>query len=329
VSDGWVGGQWAGDVSAGEVERLPHGRDAALSRSGADDGRPAAGTPVVRLRGVGVTVDGATILAGVDLDLAEREHLVVLGPNGSGKTTLLRVLATLRYPSRGQATVLGTRFGAGDLRALRPRIGLVSVALDPLLRVRASALALVAAARQGATWPGRDTLADPGRVAAARRALARVGAGHLDDRRLDTLSQGERQRVRIARALAAEPALLLLDEPFAGLDLGGREALLGDLDAILGEPDGPTVVLVTHHLEEVPTGVPTALLLRGGRPVAQGPARDVLADEPVSAAFALPLTVTADGGRYAVRLRAPVAPFGKGPRALTDAEVSVQHRAEP
>jgi iron complex transport system ATP-binding protein len=258
---------------------------------------------VARLRGVGVTVDGATILADVDLDLAAHGHLAVLGPNGAGKTTLLRVLATLRYPTRGETTVLGTTFGRGDLRALRPRIGFVSVAIDPLLQVRAPALPLVAAAVQGATWPGRDVLADPGRVAAARRALARVGAGHLADRRVDTLSQGERQRVRIARALAPDPALLLLDEPFAGLDLGGREALLADLDGVLAEPEGPTAVLVTHHLEELPTAIRTALLLRDGRPVAAGAAEDVLADGPISAAYGLPLTVSAHHGRYSVRHR--------------------------
>jgi iron complex transport system ATP-binding protein len=259
---------------------------------------------VARLRGVGVTVDGATILAGVDLDLAARAHLAVLGPNGAGKTTLLRVLATLRYPTRGEARVLGTTFGRGDLRALRPRIGFVSVALDPLLQVRAPALPLVAAAVEGTTWPARDVLADPQRVAAARRALVRVGAGHLADRRVDTLSQGERQRVRIARALAPEPALLLLDEPFAGLDLGGREALLADLDGLLAEPDGPTAVLVTHHLEELPTAIRAALLLRDGRPVvAAGPVAQVLTDGPISAAYGLPLAVSAQDGRYHVRKR--------------------------
>lgn len=269
----------------------------------ADDAARAAEPPVARLRGVGVTVDGATILRDVDLDVGVREHLAVLGPNGAGKTTLLRVLATLRYPTRGEATVLGTTFGHGDLRELRPRIGFVSVALDPLLRERAAALPLVAAAAQGTTWPGRDVLADPARVAAAERALARVGAGHLASRRVDTLSQGERQRVRIARALAPDPDLLLLDEPFAGLDLGGREALLADLDGLLAESTGPTVVLVTHHLEELPTGIHSAALLRAGRPVASGAAAQVLTDAAVSAAFGLELVVTASDGRYTVRRR--------------------------
>ncbi len=259
--------------------------------------------PLAVLHGVGVTIGGAPILADVDLDLAVRGHLVVLGPNGSGKTTLLAVLATQRYPTRGTARVLGTTFGRGDLRALRPRIGFVSVAVDPLLRVRAPALPLVAAAARGVTWPGPDALDDPAVAAAARRALLRTGAAHLEARRYDTLSQGERQRVRIARALAIDPELLLLDEPFAGLDLGGRESLLADLDDLLADPDAPTVVLVTHHLEEVPTGVVAGLLLRGGRPVALGPVAEVLADAPVSRAFDLDVEVSRRHGRFTARVR--------------------------
>jgi iron complex transport system ATP-binding protein len=259
--------------------------------------------PVVALEDVGVTIGGSTILEGVTLAIGRREHTAVLGPNGSGKTTLLRVLASYRYPTRGTVTVLGARFGRTDLRDLRPRIGLVSVGLDPLLEVRAAALPLVAASRLGATWPPPRVLDDAETAAAARLALQRVGAGHLADRRVDTLSQGERQRVRIARALAPEPELLLLDEPFAGLDLGGRESLLADLDAVLAEPDGPTVVLVTHHLEELPRGVAAAVLLREGRVVADGPAAEVLTDGPVSACFGLPVEVGATGGRFHARAR--------------------------
>jgi iron complex transport system ATP-binding protein len=257
----------------------------------------------VSLRGVGVRVDGATILDGVDLDVGRGEHLAVLGPNGSGKTTLLRVLSTYRYPTRGSATVLGTTFGRGDLRSLRPRIGFVSTALDELLHLRAAVLPLVAVARHGGTWAPPDVLEDPLVRAAAERALARVGVAHLAARRVDTLSQGERQRVRIARALVIDPELVLLDEPFAGLDLGGRESLLADLDGLLREPDAPTVVLVTHHLEELPTGIRGAMLLRGGRVVAGGPVADVLADGPVSEAFGLPLRIRESGGRWSATVR--------------------------
>ncbi|GGI09025.1 ABC transporter ATP-binding protein [Egicoccus halophilus] len=261
----------------------------------------AEASPVVELCGVGVRVDGARLLHGVQLALAAGEHLAVLGPNGSGKTTLLRVLSTYRFPSDGDASVLGVRFGAADLRPLRASVGFVSTALDDLLHVRADALPLVAAARRGSLWPAPGILDDPQVRATAQRALERVGAGHLAGRRVDTLSQGERQRVRIARALVAEPALLLLDEPFAGLDLGGRESLLRDLDALLDEPGGPTTVLVTHHLEELPRGIRRALLLREGTVVAQGPVGEVLRNGPVSACFGLPVAVESVGGRFTAR----------------------------
>ncbi len=253
---------------------------------------------IAALRGVGVTVNGATILDDVDLDVDARGHLAVLGPNGAGKTTLLRILSTYLYPTRGSATVLGMTFGRGDLRELRPRIGFVSVGLDPLTHERAAAFPLVAVARQGGLWPPPGILDDPELRDAALAALGRVGAVHLAERRVDTLSQGERQRVRIARALVAEPELLLLDEPFAGLDLGGRESLLADLDALLADVDGPTVVMVTHHLEELPTGIVAALLLRGGRTLAGGGVDQVLTDAAVSAAFGLPIAVRRRAGRW-------------------------------
>jgi iron complex transport system ATP-binding protein len=211
---------------------------------------------------------------------------------------LLRVLSTYQYPTRGSATVLGTTFGRGDLRELRPRIGFVSVGLDPLTHERAAALPLVAVARQGGLWPPPGILDDPVVREASLAALDRVGASHLAERRVDTLSQGERQRVRIARALVADPDLLLLDEPFAGLDLGGRESLLADLDALLAEADGPTVVMVTHHLEELPTGIVAALLLRGGTTVVGGAAEDVLTDPNVSDTFGLPIAVRRQAGRW-------------------------------
>lgn len=258
---------------------------------------------VVQLRDVGVTIGGSAILSGVSLDLQARQHLAVLGPNGAGKTTLLRILSTYRFPTSGEATVLGTTFGRGDLRDLRRRVGLVSVGLDPLTHERAAALPLVAVARRGGLWPPKDILDDPELAGAAEGALARVGAAHLADRRVDTLSQGERQRVRMARALATDPELLLLDEPFAGLDLGGREALLLDVERLLTDPDGPTVVLVTHHLEELPTAVGSALILREGRQLAAGPAEEVLTDVIIGSAFNLDVEVRRHRGRWSATAR--------------------------
>lgn len=259
---------------------------------------------VARFEGVGVSVAGSTILDDVDLVIDAGRHLAVLGPNGAGKTTLLRVLATYHFPTRGRAEVLGVRFGAGDLRQVRPQVGLVSVALDGLERARARVDWILAAAHHGSTWPTRDPLAqDPALAGRVHDALARLGVADLASRRLDTLSQGERQRVRIARALSLGPRLLLLDEPFAGLDLGGRERLLSDLDVLLAAPDAPTVVMVTHHLEELPVGIADALLLRDGQVVAGGRVDEVLRDEAVSDAFGLPIRVRALDGRFSAVAR--------------------------
>jgi iron complex transport system ATP-binding protein len=252
------------------------------------------------LQDVAVRIGGAVLLGGVTLRVPTGRHLALLGPNGSGKTTLLRVLATRLYPSAGSAEVLGVRFGRDDLRAARTRVGLVSVALDELDRARARVDHLVAAAATGSTWPTGDpfTSGPEGLERRVARALGRVGIAHLATRRVDTLSQGERQRVRIARALSLEPELLLLDEPFAGMDLAGRELLVADLDRLLAEPGGPTVVLVTHHLEELPVGIADVALVRSGRLVAHGPVASTLTDAHVSAAFGLPVRVRGEGGRY-------------------------------
>lgn len=266
-------------------------------------GAPAAlaavvGAPAVVARDVDVVEGGTTILSGVSLEVPRGEHLAVLGPNGAGKTTLLRVLSTYRFPTRGTVDLLGHRLGRIEVRRLRPRIGLVSVALDPLVDPVDVRL-LVAGSTVGATHPPPEVLADPAVVAAAEHALQRVGAGHLATRRVDTLSQGERQRVRTARALASGPDLLLLDEPFAGLDVGGREQLLADLDQLLGEPGGPTVVLVSHHLEELPTQLRRAVLLSGGAAVASGPIEQVVTSVQLSAVFGVDLRVErADDGRW-------------------------------
>jgi len=265
------------------------------------------GAPLVAmLDGVTVRIGGATLVEDLSLSIPRGQHLALLGPNGSGKTTVLQVLATRRYPSAGQVEVLGIRSGRDDLRQARTRIGLVSVALDELDRARARVDHLVAAAASGSTWPVGDPFlaarTAPGGSeqlrARVERSLARAGVLGLAARRIDTLSQGERQRVRIARALSLDPELLLLDEPFGGLDLGGREQLVADLDRLLAETHGPTVVLVTHHLEELPVGIADVALVRDGRMVATGPVATTLDDANVSAAFGVAVTVRGEHGRY-------------------------------
>lgn len=249
---------------------------------------------------VRVRIGGATLLDGVSVEVARGRHLALLGPNGSGKTTILRVLSTRLYPSAGAVEVLGVRFGRDDLRAARTRVGLVSVALDQMDRARARVDHLVAAAATGSTWPMGDPFATgpDGLADRVMRALERVGIAQLAERRIDTLSQGERQRVRIARALSLDPELLLLDEPFGGMDLAGRELLVADLDRLLTEPDGPTVVLVTHHLEELPRRIADVALVRDGRIVAHGSIGTTLTDSSVSSAFGIPVRVREDEGRW-------------------------------
>lgn len=258
-------------------------------------------TVTARLEAVEVVRDGRTILGPLDLEVARRDHHAVLGPNGSGKTTLLRILSTYLHPTRGTVEVLGGRFGRVDLRTLRGRVGVVSAGIVGLLHRVGTVDDLVAAARHGATRPVPGIDADD--RAAAGRALERVGADHLLDRVCRTLSQGEWQRVQIARALVSEPELLLLDEPFAGLDLGGREALVADVARVMDEADGPTVVLVTHHVEEVPDAVQGAVLLRHGRAVASGRSLEVLTSAAVSDTFGVDVAVDHDAGRYRARIR--------------------------
>lgn len=254
----------------------------------------------VALADVAVRRDGRSLVDGVSLEVHRDRPMVLLGPNGAGKTTLLRLMATRLFPTSGSVRVLGVEFGRGDLRDLRSRIGFASVAMDPLLPATQPVIDLVAAARHGHLRRDHRITGTSDREAAVD-ALARIGVADLADRRARTCSQGEWQRVQIARALVARPDLLLLDEPCAGLDLGAREHLLDDLAGLLAAPDAPVTVLVTHHLSEIPVGVTDATLVRAGRVVAAGAVDDVLVDEAVSATFDLAVTVQRDGQRFAAR----------------------------
>ena len=252
---------------------------------------------VLHLSGVSVLRDGATLLDAVDWDVAEGERWVVLGPNGAGKTTLLQLAAANIHPSRGEAIVLGETLGAVDVFELRPRIGLSSAALAERLPAKESVRDVVLTASYAVVgrWREHYDRLDSSR---AEELLAAMGVAHLAQRRFGTLSEGERKRVQIARALMTDPELMLLDEPAAGLDLGGREELVRRLGTIAADPYAPALVLVTHHVEEIPPGFTHVLLLRAGRVVAAGPLAQTLTSESLAETFGLPLGLSRNGHRW-------------------------------
>jgi iron complex transport system ATP-binding protein len=249
-----------------------------------------------------VRIDGQTILGPIDLAVHRGEHWVVLGPNGSGKTTMLSLAGAWRQPSRGAVRVLGERLGRTDVRRLRTRIGHVSHAVAERLRssLVAEQVVLTGKASTLETW-GQDIGAEDRR--AVRALLEDVGCGHLAGRPLGGCSLGERQRVLIARALFGAHRLLLLDEPAAGLDLPAREHLVAAMAAAAARSDGPTTVLATHHLEEVPPTVTHAALLRQGRLIAAGRVADVLADGPLTRCYGIEVAVEHRDGRWWARAR--------------------------
>jgi len=255
---------------------------------------------VLSMSGVAVVRDSATLLADIEWTVREGERWAVLGPNGAGKTTLLQVAAGSLFPSRGRVELLGEVFGKVDLGELRTRVGLSSALLADRIPAHERALDVVITASYGVVgrWHEKYDDADAAR---ATDLLARVGLRAFADRRFGTLSEGERKRVLLARALMTDPELLLLDEPAAGLDLGAREALLRLLSRLATDPQSPPTVLVTHHPEEVPVGTTHALLLSRGRVVAAGPVADVLTAAELSRAFGLPLVVDQRDGRFTAR----------------------------
>ncbi len=245
--------------------------------------------------------DRHPILEGIDWTVRRGERWVVLGPNGAGKTTLVRVLSTYLVPSSGTVEILERRIGRTNVAELRPRIGYLSPALAHEIPEQLTPRQIVDAAQAGALFPW---YVEPARMSRQRTdaALAQVGLSDSQERPFATFSSGEQLRIQLARALVAEPDALLLDEPMASLDVGGRETLVATLTAIATGPIGATV-LVLHRLEDIPPGVTHALLLRDGRVVASGPVARVLADGPLSSCFGTPLRVTASNGRWSVSAR--------------------------
>ena len=238
-----------------------------------------------------------TILRGIDWTVRRNERWIVLGRNGSGKTTLCRIASLYLHPSEGVVEVLGKTLGRTDVRELRAQIGLASAALADMFRINLAAVDVVMTAKYGALAPWWHRY-DEGDREKARGWLARFGCAHLADRRFGTLSSGERQRVQLARVLMADPALLLLDEPTAGLDLGGREELVTSLAALAGDPVAPATVLVTQHVDEIPRGFTHVLMLSEGRVLAAGPMETTLTPDTLSACFQLALQLERRAGRW-------------------------------
>ena len=258
-------------------------------------------TPALRCSQITLDIDATRILDGVDWEVRAGEHWVVLGPNGAGKTTLLRIAALYQHPTAGTVEVLGERLGRTDVRTLRERIAFSSPALAARLEPSMTATEVVMTARYAALapWWHRYTDADRAR---ALGLLERFRCSAVAEHRFPTLSAGERQRVLLARTLMNEPGLVLFDEPTAGLDVGGREELVADLTAWARDPGRPPLVLVTHHLEEIPPGFTHALVLSHGRATACGPIAATVTSAVLSAAFELRLRVDARDGRFAARL---------------------------
>ncbi|GAB3499841.1 ABC transporter ATP-binding protein [Nocardiopsis coralliicola] len=252
------------------------------------------------MSGVGVRRDGAELLSGVDWTVEEDERWVVLGPNGAGKTTLLALAAAQQRATRGAIELLEEPLDEADATEMRSLVGFSSSAVANRIPDRSAVLDLVISAAYGLLGRFGEEYRTPD-YARARALLNQWGVLHLEGRRFGTLSEGERKRVLIARALMSDPELLLLDEPAAGLDLGGREDLLRRLGALADSMEAPALVVVSHHVEEIPPGFTHALLLRGGAVVAAGPLEHVMSPENLGTTFGLELKVERDGERWTAR----------------------------
>jgi len=259
---------------------------------------------VLDLQGVTVRRGTTTILDAVDWQVNEGERWVILGRNGAGKTTMLQVASARMHPTAGRAEILGERLGRVDVFELRPRIGLASAALAERIPADETVRDVVLTAAYGVTGRWRESYEEFD-TERAEDLLRAFDVDALADRLFGTLSEGERKRVQIARALMTDPEVLLLDEPAAGLDLGGREELVGALSELAGDPASPVLVLVTHHVEEIPPGFTHLMLLRDGKVHTAGPIGEVLTAENLSDAFGLNLLVAHGGGRWMARAARP------------------------
>jgi len=255
---------------------------------------------ILELSDISVRRGDRVILGPLNWQVLEGERWVILGPNGAGKTTLLQICSSLIHPTTGEINILGEKLGKVDVFELRTRIGLTSSALVEQLPPDELVMdvVLTAAYAMLGRWQEKYDLWDESRAMALLTAL---GVRELGERLFGSLSEGEKKRVQIARALMADPELLLLDEPASSLDLGGREDLLRRIKSLSKDPLAPATVIVTHHIEEIPVGTTHALLLREGAVVAQGEVASVITDQNLTQAYGLAITVQTEGGRFFAR----------------------------
>jgi len=252
---------------------------------------------LLSLTGVEVMREGRTILGPLDFAVNEGERWVILGPNGAGKTTLLQLLAALIHPTRGDVRILGERMGSVDVFELRPRIGFTSSAMLELLPAdeKVIDIVLTSAYAIAGRWIEDYDLWDESR---AKALLTTFGVRELGERTFGTLSEGEKKRVQISRALMADPEVLLLDEPAAGFDLGGREDILQRITSYTSDDNAPATIIVTHHIEEIPAGTTHALLLKNGKALYAGSISDVLTETNINEVFGVNISLTFNGRRY-------------------------------
>jgi iron complex transport system ATP-binding protein len=255
---------------------------------------------VLEFSDVVVRRNARDIVDHLDWSVSDDERWVILGPNGAGKTTLLQLADTLMHPTSGTVTILGERLGRTDVFELRPRIGFASSAMARRLPLEESVLNVVLTAAYSVLGRWNESYEDIDERRALR-VLAEWHLEHLADRTFGTLSDGEQKRVQIARAIMTDPEILLLDEPAASLDLGAREELVSLLGGYAQAPSTPAMIMVTHHVEEIPIGFTHVLLMADGGAVAAGPLRETLTAENLTATFGVQILLTEDGGRYAAR----------------------------
>ena len=255
---------------------------------------------VLRLTDVTLRRGDNQILDGLTWSVGPADRWVIIGPNGAGKTSLVTLCSARAHPTTGTVDILGEPLGETNTQELRIRIGLASAALADRIPPGETVRDLVMTAAYGITGRWREEYEKVDEIR-ADDLLSAFGMHAFADRTFETLSEGERKRVQIARALMTDPELLVLDEPAAGLDLGGREELLGALSELAGDRRSPAMVMVTHHVEEIPAGFTHALLLRDGKAVAQGRLVDTLTSANLSATYGMPIQLFAQDGRWTAR----------------------------